>query len=173
VNKGLSSAFDEAQLSLSGQMAEAIQKRRLEDIPSLLEQGADINETDSYRNTALIVAVICKDTALVQLLIGKNADLERKNEMGHTALMQAIGSEQEDMVRLLVDAGAHISEAFPQFAQSYRAYDIALLLQERLETRRTAETEKKKRPLHDALTLKRRTLKAQAQRRKVEIRAAS
>ncbi len=71
----------------------------------LIEQGADVDETDHFGNTALHLALAYAD--LIQLLLENGADVNAKNAMGNTPLHLAVKDRRA--VETLLAAGAEVN----------------------------------------------------------------
>jgi ankyrin repeat protein len=100
----------------------------------LINNGADVNASNNFGSTALILASSRGHTDIVRLLIDHGADVNASNKYGDTALMWASSSRLFDIVRLLLDAGADVnaSDSFGEtaliWASFYDHYDIVELL---------------------------------------------
>ena len=77
----------------------------------LVEDGADVNETDSTGYSALHYALITKDSALAAFLIEKGAYVNGQNEKGVTPLIIAAMNDDVVAVRLLLKHGAWVDHA--------------------------------------------------------------
>src|SRR5450432_3009226 len=80
-------------------------KRDLESAGAILASGADINASDSFGWTPLMIAAKNGSTELVQLLLTSGADPNRENSTGATALYLAVKRGHIDIVELLVASG--------------------------------------------------------------------
>ncbi len=69
----------------------------LENIKILLAHGADINAKNVFGNTALMLAVDRRRTAVVDSLLNSGADAALKNKNGRTALSLAMSRGWPDM----------------------------------------------------------------------------
>ena len=74
----------------------------------LLEQGSDVNETDSLRQSALAVASINGNLQVAELLIEHGADVNSRDAGGLTPLHVASRNGHLDIVRLLLDHNANL-----------------------------------------------------------------
>ncbi len=75
----------------------------------LISLGVDINTTNRYGVTPLMVASLCNWPEVVKLLLDHGADIERREAFfGCTALMFACMSGGWDSVKLLLDRGAEV-----------------------------------------------------------------
>lgn len=79
------------------------------DIPKarqLIDEGADVNETDNSQSTPLMWAVHSGDINIVKFFVSNGANVRAKAYQGATALMNAITQKQEAIAVVLIDAGA-------------------------------------------------------------------
>jgi ankyrin repeat protein len=77
----------------------------------LIDAGADANISDSWADTALIVAVVYRHPDIVQKLIESGADINKTNKNGNTALHYASEMGQTEILNRLLKAGANIDRA--------------------------------------------------------------
>ena len=76
-------------------------------IEILLSQGADVNSSNSYGQTALTLAVQNKCNAgIIGLLIESGADIEHADSSGSTAWCYALVNHKPEIIRLLKRHGA-------------------------------------------------------------------
>ena len=75
-------------------------------VQSLLEQGADKNETTNWGRTAMWHAARNDHLPIVQLLVEQGADMEKVGRCDATPLWVACAFEQVDVVRYLLEQGA-------------------------------------------------------------------
>ncbi|MBQ3824822.1 MAG: ankyrin repeat domain-containing protein [Spirochaetaceae bacterium] len=75
-------------------------------VKALLEVGADVDQTDSDNNTALMKATENGHNKIVKLLIDNRADVDMENDYDETALSIARGNSSHYIVGLLRSAGA-------------------------------------------------------------------
>lgn len=77
-------------------------------IDALLQAGANVNETDGYGTTALMIAAssMWGDLAAAERLIRAGADVNARDSMGITALMRAADAGNKDVIKRLLAAGA-------------------------------------------------------------------
>ncbi len=74
-----------------------------------IQRNADINYKNKRGDTALIMAVIIKDSEnIIKVLLENGADPDIQNDGDYTALMLAAVSNQEAIVKLLLEAGASL-----------------------------------------------------------------
>lgn len=79
-----------------------------ETIRACLAQDADINRLDKYGQTALMLAAVHGNDAVVEMLIKFGAELNITAKYGLSALMLAIINHHENTAQLLVNANANI-----------------------------------------------------------------
>ena len=75
-------------------------------IMNLIQEGADVNVTDQYGNTALHFSVFNEDLDHAKLLISVEADVNARNNNGDTPLHIAYGTGNQEMIDLLISKGA-------------------------------------------------------------------
>ena len=75
---------------------------------SLIELGADIENTDIYGKTPLMYACKIGSTEIVELLIKCKADVASVNKVGDSSVTMAQKSGNQDIMMLLVKSGASI-----------------------------------------------------------------
>ena len=104
------SEFDEDEDSeFDNSLLEAAIDGDVEQIKSLLANGANVHAKDCGDSTALIWAAESDNDAaaeVVKLLLDAGADVNAKNHEGKTALDIAIRDGNEDVANLLREAGA-------------------------------------------------------------------
>ena len=92
----------------------------------LVEHGADVNNTDLYGATALMIASNnISGTQIVEYLIEHGADVNAVNQIGESALFYAACVQGSKTAKVLIDHGADINivnekgESFVQFAKRH------------------------------------------------------
>ena len=90
----------------------------VDEVRSLIGQGAEVNGVDEYGRTPLHIAAAAGQLDIVKLLITHRARLDIKDNAGHTPLHYAAGaasmgeafpSSMTDIIRILLDNGANIN----------------------------------------------------------------
>lgn len=94
---------------LNRQLLEASQSGNVEEVRSLLTDGADVNAQDVYGCSPLIWAVRNGRAETAQLLLSQGADPEITDLSGISPLSWAVLDSREALVRMLVEAGADIN----------------------------------------------------------------
>jgi len=100
------------QGSLDQEFLDAVQKRDVTKIQTLLSKGANINAKEPINgHFALQYAINWPDASLVKLLLDKGADVNTADKNGYTALTDAVrdgGAEFATIAELLIDRGADV-----------------------------------------------------------------
>ena len=110
--------------------------KSLEEIKQLLKKGADVNASNKYGDTALMVAVYAGYMEVVKYLIDNGADFEAKDKDGQTALMWAAEHGHLEMVKYLVKIGADVHQKNKEgktvldIAKDWKRYDCVKFLEE-------------------------------------------
>ncbi len=95
-----------AWASVNSDLLDAARKGNTATVQSLLSQGADVNTTDQFGGTALMVAAVNGHVATVEALIDAGADVNKKHNFGKSAKMLAEEKGHTAVVDLLAQAGA-------------------------------------------------------------------
>lgn len=98
----------------SGLLYSAVSRGGIDLVKLLIDRGADINDSDPYDNTTLLMRIVQPNTGispqskpvLVKLFLSKGADVNARNKNGATALSIANKSSTPDIVKLLKQHGA-------------------------------------------------------------------
>jgi len=79
-------------------------------IEVLLDHGANAGKRDDAGNTALHVAVLCRQYAAAAALLGRMSrqEIEQENKRGCSALFEAVSLEDAAMTRLLLQGGTRV-----------------------------------------------------------------
>ena len=80
----------------------------VEDVQSLLDQGADINGRNAKHDTALLVALRNGKLEVAKVLIEDGADVNCRDKVGWTPLMLASQRGDRDLAELLLHRGADV-----------------------------------------------------------------
>ena len=83
----------------------------LDKVKSIVNQpGFDINQTDRYGETPLIIASEIGDLDIVEILVKNGADVNKADYYGTTSLMEASAKGRLDIVQFLVEHGADVNK---------------------------------------------------------------
>ena len=75
----------------------------------LLNAGADVNRTDTYGRTALMVVIQYKKLEIIELIINAGTDVNKTDKHGSSALIGAADRGRHNVLGLLIDAGADVN----------------------------------------------------------------
>lgn len=89
----------------------AAQNGDIQQVASLLENGANVNQKGIRGATPLYVAVKNEDVAMVELLLKENASPNPALFNGATPLLVAIEQKNINIIKLLVQNGADVNQA--------------------------------------------------------------
>ena len=81
----------------------------LDNIRTLLDDGADVNISGQDGNTPLHMAVLGGHTNCVGLLIEKKANVDAVNSEGNNTLHLAVATAPPDCIKLLLESGAPVN----------------------------------------------------------------
>lgn len=94
----------------------------------LNEAGVDLEGTDSYGRTLLILAVQEEPVSRVRSIAAEGADVNARSNVGTTALMEAVVSGWRRKVKALLGSGADIEaedrDGWTALAWAVRAEDV-------------------------------------------------
>ena len=93
-------------------LLEEVEKNSIQQVQKLIKDGADVNQTVSYKGkptTLLHIAASKGYEGIIKLLISNGALIEAKNHKGSTALHVAAKNNQISIVKLLLDFGANVN----------------------------------------------------------------
>ncbi|KAI8746549.1 ankyrin repeat domain-containing protein 17 [Biomphalaria glabrata] len=112
---------------------EEMDKQLLVLIGMFLENGANLDDTDEYENTALIQSVTNEfSVKVLKYLLDRGADVNRRAIDGSTALHYAATLENHDFVAMLLKCGALVDvkrgDGCTPLHEAVRAVDIVKLL---------------------------------------------
>ena len=91
------------------QLQLAASRGEIELIKEIIDEGADINETNKHGKTALMLAAGNGRLEAVHLLLKLNAAIDAQEVDGMTALMMAASDGKSDAVKALIDNGANVN----------------------------------------------------------------
>jgi RNA polymerase sigma factor (sigma-70 family) len=97
--------------NLDKELRGAAANGEVERVLSLLQQGANINSTNSFGQTALMMAAGKVQTNVVQVLLEKGAEIDVEDALGETAFSVSssrYASRSEPLLLFLLDKGAVI-----------------------------------------------------------------
>ncbi len=94
---------------LNAQLIEAAKAGNIEDVKRLLEQGAEVDAQDYYRETAMMWAARKGHLKIIEFLVGKGADVNARNNYGWTAIMNAAWRGRVDVVEFLANKGVDVN----------------------------------------------------------------
>ena len=87
----------------------AVRQQESKSVRDLLQNGADIEQMDSDRETALLIAVNdVSNIAMARLLLERGANVNAKGKEGFSALHYAVAGNQPEMIALLLKHGADV-----------------------------------------------------------------
>ena len=106
----------EAKRELSRKLRQAVKFGRINEIESLLEQGADVDAPNSAGPLSLILAIRYGQVDAARLLLERGADVNG-GEWGNRGrpLLTAVVKDQTDVVRLLLERGADVNGGEPDY----------------------------------------------------------
>lgn len=90
----------------------AVESGDIGEVSRLLQAGANVNTTDSVRQTPLSIACNTGNLEIVRILIESGAAVDDgvdKNSVHMTPLMHAAASGHAEIIKLLLDNGAEIN----------------------------------------------------------------
>lgn len=118
----------------------AAEKNDIKTINELLDQGADVNEENSFfcrGGTALKVASSQGRVDMVKLLLDRGADVNlASGDMGWTALSCAAYSGNTEVAMLLIERGADINKAIAGLNRDF-GYGNAIAMLKELKNKTT------------------------------------
>ena len=94
------------------ELFDAVQRRNLERVRLLVEQGTDKNQIGGeFEETALSVAAYTDNLDVVRFLVEQGADMEKVDKYGWTPLINASSHGHLDVARYLLEQGANRDKA--------------------------------------------------------------
>jgi ankyrin repeat protein len=79
---------------------------KLQAVRDQLEAGVEVDGSDSYGRTALMLAAFNGHTDVVRILLDRGAGIDIRNTVGRTALMHAASGPYANTVKLLLERKA-------------------------------------------------------------------
>lgn len=83
----------------------AARNNRIDSIQNLINEGADVNERDTYGRSALMYS---RSQETARLLIDAGADVNGRDKRGWTPLMFAARYGRTDVIKVLLESGADV-----------------------------------------------------------------
>lgn len=97
-------------MSANEDLVIAAQEGRIDDVRTLLGEGANIEYQDDQGINALIAATQEGHTSIVELLIEKKADINRPNADNQTPILLAVSLRHPiSLIKILLDAGVNVN----------------------------------------------------------------
>lgn len=132
---GLAPFLPDLRFGSGGRLLDALEGKRFDDAKALLAAKANVNSTNKYDQTPLLLALEAKRPDLARLMIEAGADVNVKSKMYMTPLRAATQAGDLGMVLLLLSKGASPDtppDETPPFVHALAAkrYDIARALLE-------------------------------------------
>lgn len=135
----------------------AIEKGMLDEIKTMLQQGADVNQPDEDGTTPIQVAAKAGDLDIFSHLLNAGAAVDTPDNKGRTALTEASKRGHADIVRMLLDKGADpvradVKDATPFHMASKKGHGeiVKMLIDAGADTLLTKANYKGYTPLHEA-----------------------
>jgi hypothetical protein len=91
----------------NGALANAVERGDVEEAAKLIAAGADVNQSDSYKQSLVMRASTRPE--MIRLLAGAGADVNAPNQWKMTPLIVAAEQGSMDSVRALIDSGAKVN----------------------------------------------------------------
>ncbi|MDT9023342.1 ankyrin repeat domain-containing protein [Rossellomorea aquimaris] len=83
-----------------------IKEGYIEEVETLIDEGADINQQDALGRTPVMLATYQNNPDMVRLLIDKGADIHLKDELKNNPFLYAGAEGMNDILLLTIEAGA-------------------------------------------------------------------
>ncbi|MCI0763844.1 ankyrin repeat domain-containing protein [Bacillus sp. TL12] len=93
--------------SMEKQLLTAVEQRETATVLSLIQQGANINVTDSQGRTPVMVATYVNDIKTARALIKAGADVNIQDKMKNTPFLYAGAEGYLEILKLTIDVGAN------------------------------------------------------------------
>ncbi|HEY4553062.1 MAG TPA: ankyrin repeat domain-containing protein, partial [Bacillaceae bacterium] len=94
----------EEQQMNSQHMVTAAENGDLITVKNLLDQGADINQTDESGRTPIMAATYAHETKMVEYLLSNGADINKRDHMKNNPFLYAGAEGYNDILELLIEA---------------------------------------------------------------------
>ena len=88
----------------SQHMVTAAENGDLITVKNLLDQGADINQTDESGRTPIMAATYAHETKMVEYLLSNGADINKRDHMKNNPFLYAGAEGYNDILELLIEA---------------------------------------------------------------------
>ena len=95
--------------NLNAELLSAVTNNHLDTACRCLDQGADINATNSEGETALIIAASNNHADIVEMLLSREPMINHTDNIGSTALIMAAENGHTHIVQILLEHGAAIN----------------------------------------------------------------
>jgi hypothetical protein len=99
-------AFDK---DIDDRLLKAAESRNLNDVKGALKDGANIDATNNYGRTPLMLALCFNEPKIAEFLIEKKANINATCDYGWTPLMFALHDSTAEIAELLIEKGALIN----------------------------------------------------------------
>lgn len=95
-----------AEIDMNEQLIQAAERKELETIKRLIDEGVDINIKDSDGRTATMIATYNNDVTTAKVLIEAGADVNIQDDMKNNPFLYAGAEGYIDILKLTIKAGA-------------------------------------------------------------------
>lgn len=87
----------------------AVKKQDFSEVEKLLDEGNNVNETDSLGNNAVFYALLNNNSQMLNLLIRRGINCDSPNNAGKYPLLYAVDRGDSNVIKALCDAGANVN----------------------------------------------------------------
>jgi len=94
------------KVDLDNSLLKAVETGNLSEATTLLKRGADVDATDDFGRTPLMMASLGGHTQITKLLMEAGADVHATAKYGQTALQFAVEGGKTDIASILQAGGA-------------------------------------------------------------------
>jgi uncharacterized protein len=94
------------EVDMEEQLIQAAERKDVDTILRLIEEGVDINTQDSDGRTSTMIATYNNDTELAKILIDAGADVNIQDDMKNNPFLYAGAEGYLDILKLTIKAGA-------------------------------------------------------------------